>query len=301
MDRMIEAFRWRGYKLKDQGWGRTCAGRQLVDLLLLPNDIHLIRSHYSRVFGRNPRLFFPRTFNEKIQRSKLIHRRQRHIIFADKLAVREYVRERVGDKVLIPLLWSGHDLREARSACLPGPFVIKATHGQGSNIFVQNSDEYDWDTAIEKARVWKLRHYDAFAAEWQYRWVPPCVLIEAALPQPVGGSLLDYKFFCFHGRVAFVQLDVDRHTNHTRAILDRDFNRLEVGLHYPRYHGPVRRPDCYAGMVQVAERLSRGEPFIRVDMYECGRPMFGELTIHPGAGLELFDPREWDRIFGECW
>lgn len=51
-------------------------------------------------------------------------------------------------------------------------------------------------------------------------------------------------------------------------------------------------------MIAVAERLSAKEVFLRVDLYDLGHPVFGELTLHPNAGLSPFDPPEWDhRIF----
>ena len=53
--------------------------------------------------------------------------------------------------------------------------------------------------------------------------------------------------------------------------------------------------------IQIAEILSNREPFIRVDLYDCGRPVFGELTLHPEAGLGHFTPPEWDLRFGARW
>lgn len=300
-DRIIEGLRWRGYRLKERGVGRTWAGRRLVDLLLLPNDVHLIRMRYRNVFGCGPRFFFPRTFNEKIQRAKLFERKARHVLYADKLAVRTYVRDRLGESVLTRLIWTGHDVREAAAAAIRDPFILKDNHGQGAHLIARDPEAFDWDAAIQRTQGWLQRHYDAFAAEWQYRWIKPCFLIEELLACPERQSVPDYKFFCFHGRVQFVQLDIDRFTHHTRAILDRNFTRLPVGLHYPRYTGPIQRPACYAEMLTVAEILSAGEPFLRVDLYDCGRPIFGELTLHPGAGLELFDPVEWDEEFGKWW
>jgi hypothetical protein len=126
-------------------------------------------------------------------------------------------------------------------------------------------------------------------------------LIEPLLKGPDGKLPLDYKFFCFHGKVEFIQVDVDRFTKHTRNMFDRDFNRLPVALKFPPYPGEVSKPTCLEDMIQIAEILSNREPFIRVDLYECDRPIFGELTIHPGAGLEHFTPPEWDLRFGARW
>ena len=54
-------------------------------------------------------------------------------------------------------------------------------------------------------------------------------------------------------------------------------------------------------MVQVSERLATDEPYLRVDLYDIGRPVFGELTLHPNAGRMQFDPPDWDERLGRLW
>jgi len=61
----------------------------------------------------------------------------------------------------------------------------------------------------------------------------------------------------------------------------------------------IIRPACFEQMIQIAEKLSQGEIVIRVDLYDLGRPIFGELTLHPEAGTGRFTPAEWDRRFFE--
>ncbi len=55
-------------------------------------------------------------------------------------------------------------------------------------------------------------------------------------------------------------------------------------------------------MISVAERLSEGLDFVRVDLYDVSnRIVFGELTNYPDAGKERFDPQEWDAPIGSYW
>ena len=49
------------------------------------------------------------------------------------------------------------------------------------------------------------------------------------------------------------------------------------------------------------ERLADREPFVRVDLYDVGKPVFGELTLHRAAGLVHFEPSDWDVIIGRFW
>jgi len=173
-------------------------------------------------------------------------------------------------------------------------FVIKANQSSGNNLFIQDATQFDWKSATVKTTMWLKQDHSVRFAEWQYRWISPKLLIEEYLKGLDGGVLVDYKYFCFHGRVQLVQVDFDRFTNHTRALFDREFNLLSVGLQYSRYEGSLARPPCFEEMREIAECLAAGESFLRVDLYDVGKPVFGELTLHPGAGIEQFDPADWD-------
>lgn len=52
-------------------------------------------------------------------------------------------------------------------------------------------------------------------------------------------------------------------------------------------------------MITLAEKLSLGEPFIRVDFYNVGGKIyFGELTFFPASGLSPWTPEVWDERLG---
>jgi hypothetical protein len=283
-----------GLAMKRRGAGRFHAGRLAVDLALYPSDVHKIVSSFKAAQGRAPRLFRPQTFNDWLQATKLFRRRKRNIAFADKLLAREFVKERVGDSVLTKIFWVGRDLREAKSAQLPPSFVIKANNGSGTNTIVTDASKLDWDKACLHASWWLNEDHSTHFAEWQYRWIEPRLFIEEYLE--VNGTVPpDYKFFCFNGRVGLIQVDVDRFGHHTRAMMDRAFSPTGLRFQYPTPDTPPPKPSCLPEMVEVAEHLSRGERFVRVDLYDIGRPIFGEITLHPEAGNGVFDPPEWGR------
>jgi TupA-like ATPgrasp len=254
---------------------------------------------YRRAFNRGPRLLRPRTFNERLQRAKLFSRKARHIVYADKIAVRDYVKQRVGSHVLSKLYWTGTDLRTVPNEILPKKFVIKPNHASGRILIVNNRDAFNWKQAYEQTSHWLEQDYSELAAEWQYRWIEPRLLIEGFLEGEDGMSPRDYKFFCFRGRVEMVQIDLDRFVNHTRTFVGRNFELLPFGLSYARYPGALVPPANFSTMIEIAEALAGRESFIRVDLYDVGRPIFGELTLHPEAGHGRFDPPEYDVILGK--
>ena len=84
------------------------------------------------------------------------------------------------------------------------------------------------------------------------------------------------------------------------TFYNREWERMPFERHYPASLTDFPKPDTYDKMIHLAEILSAGIPFIRVDFYEISRQIyFGELTFFPGSGLEEFTPEEWDYNLGE--
>ena len=85
-------------------------------------------------------------------------------------------------------------------------------------------------------------------------------------------------------------------------FFDRSWQLLRVnkrGLEAPDDF-TVPKPDCIQEMFTLAERLSEGFPFLRVDLYESfGHIYFGELTLYPSGGVDPNYTPEADRRFGD--
>ena len=53
-------------------------------------------------------------------------------------------------------------------------------------------------------------------------------------------------------------------------------------------------------MIETAEKLSKGIPHVRVDLYNInGQVYFGEITFFHFGGVVKFEPDEWDYKIGE--
>lgn len=65
---------------------------------------HVTRRH-KQTFGTYPNLLQPKTFSERMARRMVFDRRPLLTQLADKYAVRDYVRERIGEHVLPRLYW----------------------------------------------------------------------------------------------------------------------------------------------------------------------------------------------------
>ncbi|XKE47510.1 hypothetical protein LG302_11495 [Halomonas organivorans] len=252
----------------------------------------------------------PSTFNEKLCRRKLDRSLDDAPMLQDKCAVREFVTARVGDKYLTECYQMLKSSKELDWDNLPLAFVVKGNDGCGTaSLMIVDDKQTVRQSVIKeridtilKRRIHRLKNFYYYTNEWWYGQIEPKVLIEEHLHANKKGVPLDYKFFVFHGRVEYIQVDFDRFIDHRRALYDRNWKRQEFRLGYPP--GPdASSPMCLDEMIEVAEELACGYDFLRVDLYEIDqkRVVFGEITVAPSLGHARFDPIVWDKRFGDLW
>lgn len=119
--------------------------------------------------------------------------------------------------------------------------------------------------------------------------------------KPESDELKDYKFFCFNGKVKFFKVDFGRFVEHHANYYDTDGNILPFGekSFEPDPNYIIELPDNLKEMIALAERLSKNEPFLRVDFYNVnGRILFGELTFYPASGLGKWTTEDADMKIG---
>lgn len=138
--------------------------------------------------------------------------------------------------------------------------------------------------------------------EWPYKNVRPRIIAEKYLGDGTGKPINDYKFMCFHGQVKCSFVCTQRNTPDGLKVtfFDNDWNVLPFERHYPKSNEKIERPKNFSEMLRIAQILSEGIPFVRVDLYETdNRVRFGEMTFYPGCGFEKFTPEEYDYELGD--
>lgn len=174
----------------------------------------------------------------------------------------------------------------------------------------------DKDNFNKKEAIRKLEEnqrtdiYDIFR-EWPYKDVVHRILAEVLIKTKEGESkdLSDYKFFCFDGEPRLCQVIRDRNTQETIDFYDMDWNHQEfVGLLPPSNTADsisngltsVARPKNLDKMAEICRTLSKGIPFLRVDLYVIEEKVyFGEMTFFPASGIGTFHPKEWNATLGD--
>lgn len=269
-------------------------------LLALPDRLALsldfLRRHRSL-----PDLQNPKTFSEKVLYRKLHDRDPRLCELSDKVAAKRLVAAILGEDWITPTLWHGRPLPERRLRDWPIPYVMKANHGSGWNLFVTSAADQDWERIERTAQGWLRQVHGRALREWAYSRIEPQILVE-----PYIGDTkklpADYKFFVFGGKAHYIEVDTGRLTDHRRTFFDRHWNRQTFTNYYPLEPGPIPPPRSFDRMLSAAERLGADFAFVRVDLYEIdGRPRFGEMTFYHTSGRKWFSPRSADRMLGDLW
>lgn len=244
----------------------------------------------------------PQTFNEKIQWIKLYDCCELKTKLTDKFLVRDYVKEKVGEKYLIPLLGVYDSFQEINFDELPNQFVMKANHGCKWNIIVKDKETFNTIEAEKKFRKWMSTNF-AFRAgfELQYRDIVPKIVVEKYLENRDGG-LDDYKVFCFDGKAKYIQYITNREQGKTKmAFYDLEWNLMPFISNGRRVEHLIQKPYNLDKIISLSETLSEGFHLVRVDFYVLadGSIKFGELTFTPASGLCKWDPVEYNEIIGE--
>ena len=263
----------------------------------------IIKRQFKERVGYDLNLEDPKTFNEKIQWLKLYYHDPLMTKCADKYLVREYIKEKIGEKYLIPLLGVWDKPEDIDFDSLPNQFVLKVNWGCGQNIIVKDKSKLDIINTIEKLKYWlepfSNHYYNSY--EWAYKNIKPKIICEKYIEQ-IDGNLVDYKVFCFNGEAKYIQVDVDRFTDHKRCIYDLDWIKQEFKTEdsFELYYKDVNRPDNLNTIIYISKILSSQFYNARVDLYDVNRNIyFGELTFSHGNGMEVFSDIKWDYKFGE--
>lgn len=271
------------------------------------NEKTFISQNFKKAFGYTLNWENPTSLNEKINWLKRYYRTPLQTQCADKYAVRTYVKEKIGETYLIPLLFMTENVSDLVAENLPNqPFILKTNHGSSGGIVIKNKENIDWNFVQKEIKNQLKTNYYKQSKEWQYKNIKPCILAEKLLMEANGNLPFDYKFHCFHGKVKVIQVDIDRFSNHKRNLYTANWELQPFTWSVWKENKPlwpngksVPKPENLEQMINVAQRLSKPFPYVRIDLYNCsGKIYFGEITFHHGSGTERIEPKEWDLKLG---
>ena len=266
------------------------------------SDERYLRIAYKARLGKKLNLKNPLTYNEKLQWLKLYNRRPEYTQLVDKYEVKPIIAKIIGDDYIIPTIgvWDSFDDIDFNQ--LPQQFVLKCTHDSGGLVVCKDKSTLNIEKA--KKRIDRCLKHSFFYAmrEWPYKDVEPRIIAEQYMEDDQTHELRDYKFFCFDGQVKalFIATERMKQGEETKFdFFDENFNHLPFTNGHPNAEVLPDKPVRFEEMKEIAAKLSKGIPHVRVDLYEVnGKVYFGEMTFFHWSGMTEFKPEEWDYRFG---
>ena len=159
----------------------------LRSLKFIP-DKQMIQFQYFVKLKRKLNLEHPQRYTEKIQWYKLNYRNDSMPICVDKYRVREYIKSKGLDHILVELYAAYDRAAEIDFTSLPDKFILKTTNGSGTNIICKDKSMLDKEAVLEQVSAFLKQSSASAGREWAYSHVIPKIIIEDVV------SLEDIKY-----------------------------------------------------------------------------------------------------------
>lgn len=267
------------------------------------DDEKYIKKMYKAKFNKYPNLDEPKCYTEKLQWLKLYDHNPLYTSLVDKYEVKQFVKERIGEKFIIPTLGVWNKFDDIDFDNLPNQFVLKTTHDSGGVVLCLDKKTFDYSNAKKKLEKSLKNNFYSIYREWPYKDVKPRIIAEKYMKDEKTQELRDYKFFCFDGKVKALFIASDRQNKDEETkfdFFDENYNHLPFVNGHPNADVIPDKPNCFEEMKDLAHKLSDGFSHVRVDLYEVdGSVYFGEMTFYHWSGFVPFIPSQWDDVFGE--
>ena len=252
----------------------------------------------------------PSLFTEKIQWYTFHYHNPLCPYIVDKVTFKDFIRSKLGEGYTIPLITSWKTIEEFEndwfnSDIMPNEFCLKSNlQSDGRSIkFIHNKNAENFEKLKEEIKEWlKPENTNINSIARNFYSSTPQILAEYYMSN-FNNQLPDYKIFCFNGApfCNYVATDHFGKDGSHISFYDMDWNKLNVqyGNHIVGYS---KKPKHYDEMQDIARKLSKDFPFVRVDFFETEDKLYlAELTFNPGGGFTPYHPIEFDKKMGDLF
>jgi len=264
---------------------------------------------FRRKMGYWPDVSTPARYNEKLLWRKLFDHNPRFTRLSNRAAAQEYLVEKAGHRMsFAPRIWMGDDIQTMPDEVFEAPTVLKALHGSGWNVFIED-DQVERNDIRQLAENWLARRYGKAHHEWAYFGVKPGLIAEKMLVNDDGSPLIEYKFHACNGKVlmCFVMTNPKR-AGARHAIFDRNGNRLaaRAAVVYEKDEDVLpsdfELPGSYFDARECVENASQGIDYARYDIMSVDAGIFaGEVTIYCCGGYATYNTEEIENRLTSGW
>jgi hypothetical protein len=240
----------------------------------------------------------PKLLSEKLQILKIGKQSNNKIICSDKIKVKDYIRSRGYEHLLIPTLDIQDRFHGLSWNEYPVPYIIKVSNGSGQQIVVMTKRVRFASKVLFMLRSF-IKRYNR-TKEMVYAYSKHRFIVEPYLMN-ANSIMNDYKFYCFNGEPKFIQINDNNSSKNGRMMIDENYNYYP----FPFVSGTEEKIDLPSKssldkMKEIARDLSKEFDFVRVDLYLLNDEIkFGELTFYPLGGYMLRNSYPLDQEWGK--
>ena len=279
--------------LKKSNFILTCVDNFRIifwSLLFMISPILLAKYKYSTKMKKKLDLKNPKLFDEKLLWLMLNWKHPLKTRCADKYAMRSFVEE-CGLVKHLPILYGVYNnAKEIDFDILPASFVLKCTRGCGFNIICFDKKKLDKPDAVKKLNKWLKTDISKRVGEVHYASIEPKIICEEYIGDSFDKTPDDYKLYCFNGSAFCTMVCSGRfmEENTKFDFYDREWkNKLPFSRSSLLADRSVPKPKNFTLMIDIADKLSKPFPFVRVDLYSTKNKVYiGELTFTPNGCID---------------
>ncbi len=265
-----------------------------------------LKKMYKTFLGKDLNLKNPKTFSEKIQWLKLYDNSPLKTTLTDKVLVRDYVKEKIGEEYLKPVLQVCKTFDEINFDELPESFIIKANHGCKWQYKIKNKSKF-----LEKKELveyvkrqftgWLEQSFFPWAGfEMQYRDIVPQILIEPILLSQNSEFSMEYEVYCFNGQPQILQ-KIKHSAPAECSVYDKDFapSSILFNLSHVRVEED-EIDDNLKKATELSKVLAKDFKLTRIDwLVQDDKFYFNEMTFTPYSGFYIFEDKNLDLELGK--
>lgn len=243
---------------------------------------------YQRTFGKKINWDNPQNLSEKINWMKFHSDTSLWTEYADKYKVREYIKHKGLDKILVKLYGVWEKAEDINFDELPNSFVLKTNHACGTVLLVKDKAKLNIKDTTKILSKWMSMKMGIQTAEPHYLGIKPLIIAEEYLQTESGDPIIDYKLYTVCGETELVMVCSDRKIGigSSISLYDKNWNYCPEKLGNCLVSDKqIAKPNSFEKMKEYAKILGEDFPFVRIDFYDInGKVYFGEMTFTPKGG-----------------
>lgn len=278
--------------------------KSLQPLLRVVSKKLYISWQYRYITGHRLNWKNPTRYTEKLQYLRLYVYPKDPLVIqcADRIGVREYIKNLGLEETLIPVIGTYTKFTDINWEQLPAAFAMKCSHACAFNLVTKDKGKVDYQETKKRFERYLKTNYGKKTVELHYAPIKPAIIIEEHLLPRAEALPIEYKIHVFNGRAKYLYVVSNRGVDIRYDNLLVDWTPFPGAQfnHWSSSEKLPQKPSNFDEMIKLAEKLAAPFPFCRVDLYNIDNKIyFSEMTFTPAKGTLIFDDDQADFIIGE--